>query len=34
MKSTIQPFDFRGHEVRVLHGDDGEPRWAAEDVAA
>ena len=30
---TIQPFDFRGHEVRVLHGDDGEPRWVAADVA-
>ena len=33
MDSTIQPFDFRGHEVRVLHGDDGEPRWVAADVA-
>mgnify|MGYP002738803171 CR=1 FL=1 len=33
MHSTIQPFDFRGHEVRVLHGDDGEPRWVAADVA-
>ena len=30
---TIQPFDFRGHEVRVLQGDDGEPRWVAADVA-
>ena len=33
MDPTIQPFDFRGHEVRVLHGDDGEPRWVAADVA-
>ena len=33
MDSTIQLFDFRGHEVRVLHGDDGEPRWVAADVA-
>lgn len=33
MKSTIQPFDFRGHEVRVIQGDDGEPRWVAADVA-
>ncbi|MFW9238823.1 phage antirepressor [Corynebacterium striatum] len=28
----IQPFDFQGHEVRVLV-DDGEPRWVASDVA-
>lgn len=33
MKSTIQPFDFRGHEVRIIQGDDGEPRWVAADVA-
>lgn len=33
MNSTIQPFDFRGHEVRVLQGDDGEPRWVAADIA-
>ncbi|WP_052054076.1 phage antirepressor KilAC domain-containing protein [Corynebacterium freneyi] len=33
MKFTIQPFDFRGHEVRVIQGDDGEPRWVAADVA-
>lgn len=29
---NIQPFDFQGHEVRVLV-DDGEPRWVASDVA-
>jgi hypothetical protein len=29
---SIQPFDFQGHEVRVLV-DDGEPRWVASDVA-
>ena len=33
MDSSIRLFDFRGHEVRVLHGDDGEPRWVAADVA-
>lgn len=30
---TIQLFDFRGREVRVIQGDDGEPRWVAADVA-
>lgn len=29
----IQPFNFRGHEVRVVQADDGEPRWIASDVA-
>lgn len=30
---NIQPFDFKGHEVRVALADDGEPRWVAADVA-
>lgn len=30
---NIQPFDFRGHEVRVVMGDDAEPRWVTGDVA-
>ncbi|OIR41184.1 antirepressor [Corynebacterium sp. NML140438] len=29
---NIQPFDFQGHEVRVLV-EDGAPRWVASDVA-
>lgn len=29
---NIQPFDFQGHEVRVLV-ESGEPRWVASDVA-
>lgn len=29
---NIQPFDFQGHEVRVLV-EGGEPRWVASDVA-
>lgn len=29
----IQPFDFKGHEVRIIVADDGEPRWVATDVA-
>ncbi len=29
---NIQPFDFQGHEVRVLV-EDGEPRWVASDVS-
>lgn len=33
MSNEMQPFDFRGHEVRVLVGTDGEPRWVASDVA-
>lgn len=31
--STITPFDFHGHEVRVVTDDSGEPRWIASDVA-
>lgn len=31
--TDITPFDFHGHQVRVLNGDDGEPRWVAADVA-
>ncbi|WP_165242408.1 phage antirepressor KilAC domain-containing protein [Corynebacterium lizhenjunii] len=30
---SIQPFNFQGHQVRVIVGDDGEPRWVARDVA-
>ena len=29
----ITPFDFHGHQVRVLTSEDGEPRWVASDVA-
>ena len=29
----IQPFDFKGNEVRIIIADDGEPRWVASDVA-
>lgn len=29
----IQPFDFKGHEVRIIIAGDGEPRWVATDVA-
>lgn len=29
----LQVFDFNGHSVRVVPGDDGEPRWVASDVA-
>ncbi|MCI1256578.1 MAG: phage antirepressor KilAC domain-containing protein [Corynebacterium provencense] len=29
----ITPFDFHGHQVRTLLGDDGEPRWVAADIA-
>lgn len=29
----IQPFDFKGNEVRIIIADDGEPRWVATDVA-
>ena len=29
----ITPFDFHGHQVRVLTAEDGEPRWVAADVA-
>lgn len=32
--STVTPFDFHGHQVRVVTGDAGEPRWVAADVAA
>lgn len=28
----IQMFDFKGHEVRVVDGPDGEPWWVAKDV--
>ena len=31
--STITPFDFHGHQVRVLTDDTGEPRWVAAYVA-
>lgn len=31
--ADITPFDFHGHQVRVLVADDGEPRWVAADVA-
>lgn len=31
--NEIQPFDFRGHQVRVLIATDGEPRWIASDIA-
>ncbi|PZU36204.1 MAG: phage antirepressor Ant [Microbacterium sp.] len=31
--NEVEQFDFRGHEVRVIQGDDGEPRWVAADVA-
>lgn len=31
--SNITPFDFKGHQVRVIAADDGEPRWVASDVA-
>lgn len=31
--SDVTPFDFHGHEVRVLTDGDGEPRWVAADVA-
>lgn len=31
--NELERFDFRGHEIRVLQGDDGEPRWIAVDVA-
>lgn len=34
MNSNITPFDFRGHQVRVITDDAGEPRWVAADVAA
>lgn len=30
---TIQPFNFQGHEVRVVQGTDGDPLWVASDVA-
>lgn len=30
---TIQPFNFQGHEVRVVQGQDGQPRWVAIDVS-
>lgn len=30
---TITPFDFHGHQVRVLADDTGELRWIASDVA-
>lgn len=30
---SLQPFNFKGHEVRVLVAEDGEPRWVASDVA-
>lgn len=30
---SIQPFAFKGHEVRVVLTDNGEPRWVAADVA-
>lgn len=32
--SAITPFDFHGHQVRVITADDGEPRWVAADVAS
>ena len=31
--STITPFNFRGHQVRITIADDNEPRWVANDVA-
>lgn len=31
--SNITPFDFKGHQVRVITAADGEPRWVASDVA-
>lgn len=30
----ITPFDFRGHQVRVITGDDGEPRFVLNDLCA
>lgn len=30
---TIQPFNFQGHEVRVIQDSNGEPLWVASDVA-
>lgn len=30
----ITPFDFHGHQVRVVTAEDGEPRWVAADVAS
>lgn len=30
---SITPFDFHGHQVRVVTDDAGEPRWIASDVA-
>lgn len=30
---NITPFDFHGHQVRVITDDVGEPRWVAADVA-
>ncbi len=29
----LQNFDFKGNDVRVIVGTDGEPRWVASDVA-
>lgn len=29
----LQPFNFDSHQVRVIHGDDGEPMFVAKDVA-
>lgn len=31
--SALEVFDFRGHDVRVITADDGEPKWVAADVA-
>lgn len=30
---SIEKFDFKGNDVRVVVADDGEPRWVASDVA-
>lgn len=31
---SIQPFDFRGHQVRVFTAEDGEPRFVLNDLCA
>lgn len=30
----LKPFNFRGHDVRIIVGDDGEPQWVGRDVCA
>lgn len=34
MDSSIQPFDFRGHEVRIITDDAGEPLFVLNDLCA